>query len=770
MKWLEPQKLDIPQKLMDSVPAHPLVLQSLVRKGLVEPRAALAFLDPEQYVPTAAEELPDIDVAVRRIRAAISAGERILVWGDFDVDGLTATAILVNALRGLGGEVLWHVPNRRIESHGVHWSSLQPFLARGVRLLVTCDTGVSAHQEALLAQNAGLDVVITDHHRLPAELPAALAVVNPNRLAADHPLRFLSGAAVASKMAEALCAPDKGADLVALGLVADVVPHRGDVRYLIQRGLEALRQSERTGILALLEVAELDPARLGEDDISYGLAPRLNALGRLGDASSGVELFLTDDVVRARTIAAELEALNVRRQFLSRQVTTAARKQVEQKPSLAAGPLLMVSHADWPAGVLGIAASRLAERYGKPAVVVCMPEGQPARGSARSVPGIDVHAALASQQHLLERFGGHAMAAGFSVAAERLPELYQGLARAVEEIAGDALPERELAIHAYSSLPELGLDLVDELGRLAPFGPGNEPPVLATRGVHVTQQRTIGRTGEHRRLQIQDELGCTQTAVWWNSADDRVPANSFDLAYILRENEFQGERSLQLEWVDARLKEGPTVEIVEAPPSVDIGDYRQMAQPVPVLQALWEPEVMQLWVEGARVPGLTGQGRHELFPGKHLVVWTVPPGPGVWRRALRRVRPQQAYLFAVRAPFGEVDSLLEGVAGLVRHALKAYGGRLDWPRMAQALAHREETVQAGVRWLVARGQVTLVGRERDAWVVTRGGERDEEAELSAYRALCEHLHETAAYRQHFQQADAWQLVSDGLGSAKVSHG
>jgi len=542
------------------------------------------------------------------------------------------------------------------------------------------------------------------------------------------------------------------------------------VRYLIQRGLEALRQGERTGIQALLEVAELDPARLGEDDISYGLAPRLNALGRLGDASSGVELFLTDDVIRARTIAAELEALNVRRQFLSRQVTAAALKQIEQKPVLAAGPLIMVSHEDWPAGVLGIAASRLVERYGKPAVVACRPQGQPARGSARSVPGIDVHAALASQQHLLEGFGGHPMAAGFSVAGERLAELHEGLARAVQEMAGGVLPERALAIRAYTALSELNLDLVDELARLAPFGPGNEHPVLATRSVHVTQERTIGRTGEHRRMQIQDELGHAQTAVWWNSADVRVPADSFDLAYIVRANEFRGERSLQLEWVDARVKEAPSVEIAAAASSVDIADYRQIAQPEPALRALWDAEVMQLWAEGERVAGITGRGRYELLPGKHLVVWTVPPAPGVWRRALSEVRPQRVFLFALGAPFDEVEGFLDGVAGLVRHALRAYGGRLDWPRMAQALAHREDTLQAGVRWLVARGQVTRVGQEPDAWVVTSGGERDENAERSTYRAVHEHLQETAAYREHFRHSDALQLVSDGLRSGMVLRG
>jgi single-stranded-DNA-specific exonuclease len=760
MKWVEPQSIDVPQELRAAVGGHPVVAEALVRRGLVARESALAFLDPDRYRPTSPLELPDMAVAVQRLRLAIERSERILVWGDFDVDGLTATALLVEALRVLGATADWYIPDRHKESHGVHWASLQPFLGRGVRLLLTCDTGVSAHEEVALARSAGLDVLITDHHALPPTLPEALAVVNPRRLPAEHPLHHLSGAGVAYKLAEALGLPEPGLDLVALGLVADVVPQQGEVRYLVQRGLQALRRAERLGIQALLEVAEIQPAVVDEDQISYALAPRLNALGRLAEAATGVELFITQDLARARAIAAEMEAWNVRRQFLSRQVTQAARDQVERDPMLASQPLLVAANPQWPAGVLGIAASRLVERYGKPVVLISTPPGEAARGSARSVPGVDIHAAVVAHSRLLGRFGGHPMAAGFSMAADRIPELRRGLAHTVGQWVRGAPPERELSIEAYFSLPELSLELLDEVARLAPFGAGNPPLVLATRELRVAESRTIGRTSEHRRLEVQDEEGHAQQAVWWQSADLPLPEGSFDLAYVLRANEFQGQRTLQLEWVDARWMEPPAVEVAGAPLVVDVADYRTLAQPLPTLQALWQEGTMQLWAEAVGVADLPARRRHELQPSEELVVWTAPPGPRVWQEALLRARPQRVYVFAVDPQLDRLEAFLQRLAGVVKHALSAYAGRLEWQALAAAMAHREDTVQAGLRWLAARGQVSVLAESGEGGIIARAlGEGDQGAERAARNALQEMLRETAAYRAYFREVDVRRLVA-----------
>ncbi len=759
MKWLEPSPIDVPAELAVAVGGHPLVAQTLVSRGIHSPEAALAFLDPAHYRPMSPLELPDMGLAVERLQAAVDAGEGILVWGDFDVDGLTATALLVEALRELGADPLWYIPDRRSESHGVHWNSLQRFLGRGVRVLLTCDTGISAHQEVALARKAGLDVLITDHHDVPPRIPSAHAVVNPKRLPREHALRHLSGVGVAYQLAEALGAGDRGVDLVALGLVADVVPMRGAVRYLVQRGLRLLRRTERVGLQALLEVAETDANTLDEDHISYLLAPRLNALGRLSDASVAVELFITQDVVRARTIAAQMEVLNVRRQFLSRQVTAAAESQLARDPALTSGSVLVLSHAEWPGSVLGIAASRLAERYYKPVILIATPPGEPARGSARSVPGVDIHAALAAQRDLLTRFGGHPMAAGFSMAGEHIPELRRALARTVAETVGDLPPERELPIESYLSLSQLKLDLADELARLAPFGVDNLPPYLATMRLRVVGSRTIGRTAEHRRLEVQDEEGHSAEVLWWQGADLPLPEGLFDLAYVLRVSEFRGERRLQLEWVDGRWAEEPAVDLLAPVVAVAVADYRLLPSPLPVLQALWDADTMQIWGEAVSLTGLPAFGRSQLQHGRALVVWTAPPSPRIWQEVLQHVRPGQVYLFAVDPQLDRLDTFLRRLGGLVKHAVGTRSGRLEWVELAAAMAHRVQTVRAGVRWLAAKGHVSLVAEEDVTAILEGGGVADPEEERTVRRQLQDLLSETAAYRRYYREAESGMLFA-----------
>jgi single-stranded-DNA-specific exonuclease len=408
---------------------------------------------------------------------------------------------------------------------------------------------------------------------------------------------------------------------------------------------------------------------------------------------------------------------------------------------------------------LGIAASRLAECHFRPVVLIATPPGEAARGSARSVPGVDIRAALAEHSRLLGSFGGHPMAAGFSISPDRIPELRRALTQTVGEWVGEAPPEPELAIEAYFSLPELSLDLVDELARLAPFGAGNPPLYLATQRLRVTEHRAIGRTGEHRRLELQDEEGHAKQALWWQSVDLSVPEGVFDLAYALRANVFRGERTLQLEWVDARWVEKPAVEIAVPAVVADVADYRALPEPLPALQALWEQGTMQLWAEAVPVPGFPARSRSELEPAPALVVWTTPPGPGPWQEVLRTVQPEQVYLFAVAPELDALDAFLRRLAGLVKHALSAYNGRLEWHALAAAMAHRTETVQTGVRWLMARGQVSLVTEEDDAIIVEGGGASDEEAVRATRRQVQELLRETEAYRAYFQQADARRLVA-----------
>jgi len=763
MEWLEPAAVRVPDAVSEAVGGHPVVARALVRRGLCTVPEVLAYLDPSKYRPSSAWELPDMDKAVERLQQAVEPGDAILVWGDFDVDGIAATALLVEALVGLGARVFWHVPNRERESHGLNWRSLQPFLGRGVRLLLTCDTGVSSGAIVLQAQSLGLDIIITDHHDLPEVLPPALALVNPNLLAEDHPLRHLSGAGVAYKVAEALGAGDRGLDLAMLGLVADVVPQLGDVRYLVQCGLRAVRFAPRVGLSALAEVADVNLAEIDEGTIGFSLAPRLNALGRLADASSGVQLLLEQDLAKARTIAAEAEALNVRRQFLSRQVTAAAEEQLIRAQGAATAPIIVLSHSQWPASVLGIAASRLVERYSRPVVLIATPEGQSARGSARSLSGLDIREILAAQGDLLESFGGHPMAAGFSVDANQVPELKRRLELTVGSLAGDHIPEPELAIESYMSLAELTLGLAEDLERLAPFGPGNPPVHLATHNLTVKSWRAIGRTGEHRSLKLQDDEGHTASASWWYCSGLPVPQGRFDLAYVLRVNRFQGERSVQLEWIDTRGAQAPAAELQTVVALPETADYRSLREPLPALRALSEEGKAQVWAEAAVLEGVDARTRIQLTESPTLVVWTSPPSVQVWASGLTKVRPELVCLFAVEPGLDDSETFVRRLAGLVKHGLEAYAGRLTWDALAAAMSHRVETVQTGVDWLASRGQLTIVSTGPERAIVQRGGDSQPDLTRALEARLVELLRETAAYRRHFREADAETLVRvDGV--------
>jgi single-stranded-DNA-specific exonuclease len=398
-RWLDPEPINVPLILRDAVGGHRLVAETLARRGILTPPAARAFLDPAAYTPAPPLDLPDLDRAVERLRQAIGSRDRIAVWGDFDADGQTATAVLLETLHALGGSVVFHIPTRR-EGHGLHKPGLERLIGEGARLVVTCDTGVTAHAAVAHANGLGAEVIVTDHH-VPSSsaqggpgqrLPPALAVVNPHRLPPGHPMRPLTGVGVAYQLAGALnpTVADRTLDLVALGTVGDVGTLTGDNRYLVQRGLDALRHTGRCGLQAVYGAADVRPEGLTEEHISFVLAPRLNALGRIADAAAadGVELLTTGDPTRARALATELEGLNARRQWLTKQVTEAAMAQIERDPSLLRDHhALVLSHPGWPGGIVGVVAGRLAERFGKPAVLISAREGETARGSARSVPG-----------------------------------------------------------------------------------------------------------------------------------------------------------------------------------------------------------------------------------------------------------------------------------------------------------------------------------------------------------------------------------------------
>jgi len=445
-----------------------------------------------------------MDEVVSLVSASIDSGRKITVYGDFDVDGVSSTSILVGLFRSLGAEVDWFIPDRIADGYGLNGDAIRSIADRGTGLVITVDCGVTAVAEVALARELGMDIVVTDHHQFDAVLPDC-PIVHPE--VCGYPFKELCGAAVAWKLACAIrrsrgldpALDERDLDLVALATVADVMPLIGENRNLVKRGVTVARRAERIGMRALIDDARVDPARLTSEDFGFRLGPRINAAGRMYRADAGVELFLADSADRAAEIGEELGKANLDRRRVEREIESAAeaaRRELDDPDP----PALVVAGVGWHPGVVGIVASRLARKYSVPAVVISIGEGL-ARGSARSVPGLDLHKAISDCADLLEGFGGHKAAAGVQILPERIEEFRVALGAAViAQIGVDPLLPK-LQADLIVGGEEIGLPLAEDLARLAPFGQGNRPLTLIVPGARICDVREIG-DGKHAKFSL----------------------------------------------------------------------------------------------------------------------------------------------------------------------------------------------------------------------------------------------------------------------------
>jgi len=752
-RWLDPQPVNIPASF-STLGLHPLVAQTLVRRGLQTPDSALAFQHPDQVPST---PFPNIEPATERILTALQRQEMICVWGDFDVDGQTSTALLVQSLHMLGANVIYYIPVRGRESHGVHIETLKPIIDNGARLIVTCDTGITAYEAVDYANSRGVDVIVTDHHDLGETLPNAKAIINPKLLQRDHLLANLAGVGVAYKLAEALLIENRKLeienllDLVALGLIADVALLKGETRSLAQRGLQALRSTKRLGLKVMAELSGTNLETLTEETIGFSFAPRLNALGRLSDANPAVELLITNDSARARVLATQIEGLNAQRRLLTSQVSEAAEAQLREHPELLTEPAIVLSHPNWPGGVVGIVANRLVDRYHKPAFLLTESEDGILRGSARSVEGLHITEAISANKDLLLNFGGHPMAAGMSLQKDNLTSFRKGLGKAIEKQLGElTLEEPTLQLDAWLELNEIDLELATALEALAPFGAGNPSLKLGTRSVQMKSVSTIGKAKEHLRLTVEDEAGNTQNILWWSGAGEELPeeGSRFDIAYSLRASSFRGQKQVNLTFEEFRLIEERAIEIKES--KLELVDWRlEIGQ--------WKSlENILTWAEGE--DKTKGKSRDELQPAEEFAIYTTPPSLADLRSALEIVKPRKIHVLGVAPKAEKPDEFLAKLAGLTKYAINNKEGKASIKKLASVTAQRESVIRIGLGWLEAGGHVA-VSIEDDTILLFKGnGETNQPLQKELFIAVRGILEETAAYREYFSRADLDSLM------------
>ncbi|MBI3164874.1 MAG: single-stranded-DNA-specific exonuclease RecJ [Chloroflexi bacterium] len=744
-RWLDPHPIEIPASFSD-LGLSPLIAQTLLRRGISSPVEAEAFLHPEKNPPS---QFPEIEKAVDLIQAAIRSGDKICVWGDFDVDGQTSTALLVQTLQSLNANVVYYVPVRGKESHGVHIESLKPIIDNGAKLLLTCDTGITAHAAIDYANSRGLTVIVTDHHDLGETLPNAKAIINPKLLPEDHALRNLAGVGVAYKLAEVLLIENQKSeivnllDLVALGLIADVALLQNETRSLAKQGIEQLRNTSRIGLRVMAELAGASFDSLTEETIGFTFAPRLNALGRLADANPAVELLITDNPARARVLATQIEGLNAQRRMLTKQVFDSAEAQLQENSKLLNEPFIILWHPNWPGGVVGIVANKLVDRYHKPAILFNESDDGILRGSARSIEGLHITEAIATQKEILLGFGGHPMAAGMSLKKDDLPAFRRGLAKAVERQLGEiAFEEPTLQLDAWLALSDLSLDLADSLELLAPFGAGNPQLTLATRNVTLKSAIALGKTKEHIRLNVEDENGEVGSFLWWGGAGEELPPTDtkFDIAYTLRGTSFRGQRQVTLQFKEFRVTEERAVEVRES--KLDIRDMR--LQPATLNL---QPSTL-IWAEGP--DRSAGVNRLDLTQADEFTIYTTPPSPAELRKALEIVKPKIVYVFAKPPAEQKPDEFLTYLAGLCKFVLNQRRGKTTVSELAAASAARDSAVQLGLEWLAAGGQLT-VSIEDDAVLLSKETqEKNPYLQAELFIVLRGVLNETSAYRNYFR--------------------
>ncbi len=565
-----------PDALFAALPGlHPLLAQVLHARGYQSPEQIAQFLD-DPTTDGKPFQLADMDRAVARIRQAIQAGEKMAIYGDYDCDGVTACALLRTTLDRLRASAREYFPDRFDEGYGLNAAALDKLKAEGVSLVITVDCGARAMREAAHARAIGLDLVITDHHELEADaLPDACAVINPKRPDCPYPHKTLAGVGVAYRLAQALSGALTGApvddllDLVALGTIADVVPLTGENRRLVREGLRRMNNQPRLGLKALMDVAGVAPGAITATTVGFTLAPRLNAAGRLDTARNAYDLLMADKAEWASELAGALNKRNTQRQTITAQTARLAEEQFIHSDADDLPPLLFAMLDDAAedrdqriAGVIGLAAARLVERYHRPAIVVALANGE-GRGSCRSIEGFHITAALDECHDLLLRYGGHAAAAGFTTRVQCLPDLRNRLLEVAARNQPEAGWSRIIRADAEIRLEKFTFETFEALQHLEPHGMGNPRPVFVARGLVVRDVQRMGRAEDghlppHARLRLHDGRGATWTAVGWRMGervDELANASRIDLAFQVNVNEWQGDKRLQLTIVDWRLSD-----------------------------------------------------------------------------------------------------------------------------------------------------------------------------------------------------------------------
>lgn len=758
-RWqIYPENPDLARKLAKTTNLSPVLAQVLINRGIETPEAAQEFINPDSLVlPSPVAEFPDLAKSVELLHQTIAAGKKIAICGDYDADGMTSTALLLRSLRSLGARVDYAIPSRMKDGYGINVRIVEEFYQEGVSLILTVDNGISAVEPVKRARELGLDVIVTDHHEVPKEIPPATAILNPKLIRQESPYRGVAGVGVAYILAVSLAQAMGKAqplikhlrELLTLGTIADLAPLTGVNRRWVKWGLRQLPQSELAGIQALIQVSGADGSRAAEkamkpDEIGFRLGPRINAIGRIGDPQIVIELLTTDDMAVAWERAMQCEAINQRRQQMCQDIELEAIALIEeQQIDLKRDRVLVLLQPPWCEkplwhhGVIGIVASRLVERYGVP-VFICTYEDekrQLVRGSARGIPEFDVFEALQFCHNLLHKYGGHRAAGGFSLAANLMPDFHACLRMFANRCLDLNHLKPLIEIDARLDFAAINSDLYRQIDVLEPCGVANPAPVFWTPNVQVRSQRIVGK-GHIKLTLTTEDASCEMTALAWRWGDYFPLPPVVDVAYKLKENTWNGQTNVELELISVRCCTADLSRQTPQPPPGFAGlttkspSFSQGAAATPSSLKILHPQppcvgIQPSWLSGEPLEGLLpklqgkvlwyGANKPALAPAvtaasgtgcqiicdrpteicESFLLWTLPPSGSHLKWLLAKGKPCYIYVYNHIPELPTADQL--------RSRLQAY---------VQEFPHEPlNLLQMGQRWWVAPSTLIATLRE-----------------------------------------------------------
>ena len=841
-KWLIKEQTEINKEFLDAALGLEIIARLLLNRGIQTKEKAISYLNPDKYIESSPYEIPDLNRAKERIISALKNKEKITIFGDYDVDGVTSTACLLYTLKEFTEKVDFYIPSRLKEGYGLNKEAVEKIRKKHkAKLLITCDCGVTNHKEIEHANSLGLDVIVTDHHALPDPLPNAYAVLNPKLLPEDHKLHNLPGVGVAYKLAEAILEDNRqqttdnreqfviarsvsdslaslGAssaisigiaspsarndkkqssilqkedllDLVTLGMIADLAPLIDENRYLVQIGLPKLATTKKIGLQELLRICGYTPtsalgtqhsklnaqhSALNTESVGFGIAPRINAVGRLTDANLAVKLLTTKNLIEAMHIATELDIQNKQRQLLCEQTLEEALLLISEEVDLTSDKCIVLANANWHHGVIGIVASRIVDKFGLPTILIAIDKEQNiARGSGRSSGNFNIIEALNNSSKHLEKHGGHKAACGLSIKPENINDFIQAFKGAVEESIEDSDIGPTLKIDFELSTALLSFELMNLINKLSPFGFGNRTPVFVSNKLEVVSIRTIGKNNQHLKLYLKGARdkgqGITDTgqeileALVWNYYEEEGLLKIGDkvkVAYSPKINNFNGESCIQLQVKDIMLVDHKqlTTDKRQFTNEVKILDYRGKVEECISLLTSKHVVFFAETKQKDFLP-LKTSSRTKINECKKLVFLESPPDENTFIEITKRANAQEIYLaFSnTKEPTFKPQEILKRLIGMLKYAQKYKKAKVKKEDLESALGLSKSATAYAIETLVRIGFLEVKRDLEELSINIVTSSRQNYLELVEYNLFVSELKQTSQFTAWLQTASISEI-------------